>query len=193
MSYTQLEDTELTDLIRNGDEGAFAEIYQRHWMVMYNHALKMLNNEEDARDVIQDLFATVWTKAKHIQSNTNLPGYLFVTLRNKIIDLIHHRKTEAKYLDSLAAFAVAHTNETLAEITEKELLQALDREIENLPPKMKVIFEMRVKEHKSYKEIAELLDISDKTVKKQVSNAIKIIKPRLHSFAGWTIILLLTK
>jgi RNA polymerase sigma-70 factor (family 1) len=193
MSYTQLEDSELTDLIRKGDEAAFAEIYQRHWMVMYNHALKMLGNEEDARDVIQELFTTLWTKAEHIQSSINLSGYLFVTLRNKIIDLIHRRRTEAKYLDSLAAFAVEHTNETLAEITEKELMQALDLEIEKLPPKMRVIFEMRVKQHKSYKEIADVLNISDKTVKKQVSNAIKIIKPKLHSFTGWTIILLLAK
>jgi len=193
MSYTQLEDSELTDLIRKGDEAAFAEIYQRHWMVMYNHALKMLGNEEDARDVIQELFTTLWTKAEYIQSSINLSGYLFVTLRNKIIDLIHRRRTEAKYLDSLAAFAVEYTNETLAEITEKELLQTLDLEIEKLPPKMKLIFEMRVKQHKSYKEIAEVLNISDKTVKKQVSNAIKIIKPKLHSFTGWTIILLLAK
>jgi RNA polymerase sigma-70 factor (ECF subfamily) len=193
MPYKNLKDSELTDLIRTGDEVAFAEIYQRHWTVMYAHALKMLNNEEDARDAIQDLFATLWTKSKDIQSTINISGYLFVTLKNKIIDLIHHRRSEAKYLDSLAAFAVDHTNETLAALTEKELMEALDLEIQQLPPKMKVIFEMRVKQHKSYKEIAEALDISDKTVKKQVSNAIKIIKPKLNSFSSWPIILLLVK
>lgn len=193
MSYKNLKDSELTDLIRTGDEAAFAEIYHRHWVLMYSHALKMLNNEEDARDIIQDLFATLWTKGKDIQSNVNLTGYLFVSLKNKIIDLIHHRRTEAKYLDSLAAFAVEHTNETLSALTEKELMQALDVEIQQLPPKMKVIFEMRVKQHKSYKEIAESLNISDKTVKKQVSNAIKIIKPKLHGFSSWPIILLLVK
>lgn len=191
--YKQLEDNELTDLIRNGDEAAFAEIYDRHWMVMYTHALKMLNNEEDARDMVQELFVTLWAKSKEIQSSVNLSGYLFVSLKNKIIDLIHHRRTEAKYLDSLMNFAVEYTNETLAALTEKELMDALDLEIRQLPPKMKIIFEMRVKHHKSYKEIAEALNISDKTVKKQVSNAIKIIKPKLHSFAGWPVILLFIK
>ena len=187
--YHKLNDSELIDLIRKNDEGAFAEIYQRYWTIMYMHALKMLKNEDDARDVIQELFTTLWTKSNTMTSNINLSGYLYVTTRNKVLDLIEQKRVRSSHLDGLTSYIEAYGNKTEDDISEREMMQALDQEIQQLPAKMKVIFEMRVKQHKTYKEIAEALEISDKTVKKQVSNAIKIIKPRLSGFTGWPVLL----
>lgn len=187
--YHKLNDDELTDLVRESDEQAFAEIYQRYWTIMYMHALKMLKNEEDARDVIQELFTSFWSKCQSMTSSINLSGYLYTILRNKVIDLIQQKKTRSGHLESLARYIEDHHDRILENLTEKEMMQALDREIEQLPGKMKVIFQMRVKEHKTYQEISEKLKISDKTVKKQVSNAIKIVKPKLKGFAGWPMLL----
>lgn len=187
--YHKLDDNELTDLIRQNDELAFAEIYQRYWTIMYMHALKMLKNEEDTRDVIQDLFVTLWAKCQDMTSSVNISGYLYITVRNKVLDLIAQKKVRSGYLESLSAYLEEFSNKTEEDINEREMMQALDKEIAQLPPKMRVIFQMRVKEHKTYKEIAEALEISDKTVKKQVSNAIKLIKPRLNGFAGWPVLL----
>ncbi|ACU02945.1 MULTISPECIES: RNA polymerase sigma factor [Pedobacter] len=189
LEYHKLNDNELTDLVRKSDELAFAEIYQRYWTIMYMHALKMLKNEEDARDVIQELFTTLWSKCQSLTSSINLSGYLYTIVRNKVLDLIEQKKTRSIHLESLALYLEEHHNKTLEDLTEREMMQALDHEIGQLPGKMRVIFQMRVKEHKTYKEIAEALEISDKTVKKQVSNAIKLIKPKLSGFTGWPLLL----
>ena len=189
LEYHKLNDNELTELVRKSDEQAFAEIYQRYWTIMYMHALKMLKDEEDARDVVQELFTTLWSRCQTITSSINLSGYLYTIVRNKVLDLIAQKKSRAGHLESLTLYLDEHHNEILEDLTEREMMQALDHEISRLPGKMKVIFQMRVKEHKTYKEIAEALEISDKTVKKQVSNAIKLIKPKLNGFTGWPLLL----
>jgi RNA polymerase sigma-70 factor (ECF subfamily) len=186
-----LANEELISLLRDGDREAFAEIYQRYWTVMYMHALKMLKSEDDARDVVQEIFTSLWLKSKSINPDVNLAGYLFISTKNKVLDLIAQKKVRLDYLGSLTAFAEAYSNQTLACIEEKELMEALQKEIEQLPAKMKQIFEMRVNRHLTYKEIADELNISDKTVKKQISNAIKIIRPKLHHLS--VAVLLLSK
>jgi RNA polymerase sigma-70 factor (ECF subfamily) len=186
-----LIDHELVALLREGNREAFAKIYQSYWTVMYMHALKMLKSEDDARDVVQEIFTSLWLKGQLIDPDVNLAGYLFVATKNKVLDMITHKRVRLDYLGSLSTFAEAHSNQTLASIEEKELLQALQHEIDGLPPKMKRIFEMRINEHLTYTEIADKLNISDKTVKKQISNAIGIIRPKLQHLS--IAILLLSK
>ncbi|NHA03679.1 RNA polymerase sigma-70 factor [Mucilaginibacter sp. HC2] len=175
-----LIDHKLVTLLREGDKEAFTKIYQRYWMVMYMHALKMLKSENDARDIVQEIFTSLWLKRQFIDPKVNLAGYLFVATKNKVLDLITHRRVRLDYLGSLSSFTETNGNQISARIEEKELLQALQYEIERLPVKMKQIFEMRIHEHLTYIEIADKLNISDKTVKKQISNAIQIIRPKLR-------------
>lgn len=177
--HKSYSDSELLDCLKAGDQSAFAEIYERYWQVMYVHALKMLREEDDAKDLVQELFATLWTKGIDIPFNTNLSGYLYVSIRNKIINLIQQKKVRRNYLSSLALFAEETRNITFEQVSEKEILAVVEKEIQNLPSKMRQVFELSRKENLSHKEIASQLEISDKTVKKQIGYAIKIIKLRL--------------
>lgn len=181
MSYIKFTDQRLLErLVQAADKAAFTEIYERYWSVMYMHALKMLQEEEDARDAVQDLFVTLWSKAATMPSHTNLAGYLFVSLRNKVLDRLKHSRIRTDYFRSLATYIDQPRDTILEAISERELNRAFEQEIAQLPPKMKAIFELRVKEYKTYQEIAAQLRISDKTVKKQISNAIRIIRPRFQ-------------
>lgn len=187
--YRKNSDQELLSLLKEGDQSAFAEIYYRYWSLLYMHALKMLRNEEDARDVVQELFTTLWGKAGAISSGDNLAGFLYISVRNKVLDLIAHQKVRNSHLESLGLFLEQHQDTVFDALSQKDLMAILDKEIEQLPPKMKAVFKMRIKNHMSYKEIAEKLDVSDKTVKKQVNNAIKIIKLRINTISGIVILL----
>jgi RNA polymerase sigma-70 factor (family 1) len=187
----KLTDQELIVLLKTGDHVAFEEIYKRYWMIMYTHALKMLKSEDDARDVVQEVYTNLWLKSQSLHDDVNLGGYLFISTKNKVLDVIARERVRIDYTKSLIAFAELHNNTILDPIEEKELMQALKREIEQLPAKMRQIFEMRVNKNSTYKEIAEELNISDKTVKKQISNAIKIIRPKLQHFS--IVILLFAK
>jgi len=191
--FNALSDKELLFFLKEESQDAFEEIYRRYWSLMYMHALKMLKDEDDTRDVLQDAFTCLWLNRETIDENSNLAGYLYTCTRNKVLDLIARQRVRVNYIDSLASFTETNSNRIIDSITEKELTQALENEIKQLPAKMRQIFEMRIHKHLSYKEIAAELSLSDKTVKKQISNAIKVLRPKLHHLSGWAVFLLLIK
>lgn len=191
--YNILSDKELLVFLKKEGRGAFGEIYHRYWSLMYMHALKMLKDEDDTRDVLQDVFTCLWLNRETIDENSNLAGFLYTCTKNKVLDLIARQRVRVNYLDSLASFIETSGNRIIDSITEKELAQALEKEIQQLPAKMRQIFEMRIHKHLTYKEIAAELSLSDKTVKKQISNAIKMLRPKLHHLSGWAVFLLLIK
>ena len=177
--YQKHSDSALLALISEDDELAFAEIYQRYKGVLFLHAYRILGNEEEAKDVLQELFATLWTKRGTIVLKNNMSAYLYSAIRNRIFDLIAHKKVEEKYIDSLAHFIEEGECVTDQQVREKELGELIEKEIALLPPKMREVFLLSRKENLSYKEIASELRISDKTVKKQVNNALNILREKL--------------
>lgn len=178
--YRKLPDTELTTLLKDGDQFAFTEIYNRHWKLIYAHVYKMLRDEDDAKDVVQEVFGNLWLRAASIKSTANVSGLLYIAARNKVFDLIGKNKVRADYIGEIASFMSDSGNAQMDTIDEKRILEILEREIQKLPPKMREIFELSRKENLSHKEIASKLNISEQTVKKQVQNALKVIKPKLN-------------
>ncbi|WP_317171735.1 RNA polymerase sigma factor [Pedobacter panaciterrae] len=79
--YRTLSDQELTGLLKNGDQTAYAMIYQRYYRLLYIHALKKLNDEEEAKDIIQEFFTTLWTKRETILQDTNFAAFLYKSVR----------------------------------------------------------------------------------------------------------------
>jgi len=180
--YSQLSDHELVSRIREGDEASFAEVYNRFYGLLYIHAHKRLRNEEEARDVIHELFASLWAKRDSFSITTNLSGYLYSSIRNRILDMITHKKVEEKYIGSLQHY-IDHDH-TYADyrVRERDLATLIEREISFLPPKMREVFELSRKSHLSHKEIAAVLDLSEQTVRTQVKKALRILRLRLGLF-----------
>jgi len=192
--YSDFSDSELVILLKEQDHFAFTEIYNRYAVLMFYKVNQMLRDEEIAKDLVQDLFVTLWDKATSIKSDNNLAGYLYIAVRNSVLKLIQRNKLKSDFISSLAKFATEVNFETVQHIEEKELSQVVQQEIDNLPPKMKEVFELSRKEDLSHAEIAAKLGISDKTVKKQVNNALKILRQKLSAVAPFGLILLeLTK
>jgi len=182
-SYSALSDITIADLLLSGDPVAFTEIFNRYWHKMFVHALKMTGDEDEAADLVQEVFTTLWTKAQagEIQIQ-NLPGYLYMSTRNRVLNCMRQKKTQTNLEAALLSFIQDNQYSVLDKITEQELASALDNEITNLPPAMRRIFEMSRKNYLSYKEIGQALNISDNTVKKQISNAIKILRVKFGIF-----------
>lgn len=188
--YSKLTDQELAVLLKESDHDAFAEIYNRYWGLLYIHARKILQDEDDVKDVIQELFVSLWNKAGEIEFTTSLSSYLYSAVRNRIFNLIEHQKIKVNYVASIGSFMEQGEATTDALVRYRELAQLIEKEIALLPPKMREIFELSRKEYLSHKEIAERLNISDKTVRKQVNNAIRILRLRLNVSIGLIFILL---
>lgn len=176
--YSDFSDEKLTVLLKEADQIAFTEIYNRYWAEMYYHTFRMLKDEDSSKDVVQDVFSTLWLKSGTLKPDTKLSGHLYISVRNKVLNLIAQHKVRNDYLSSVATFVSQTTTEsTLYE--EREILDIVEAEIRNLPPRMQEIFNLSRKDNLSHKEIAEKLGISDQTVKKQVQNALKIIKGKV--------------
>ena len=176
--YRNFSDEELTLLLKQGDQVAFTEIYNRYWAEMYYHTFRMLKDEDSSKDVVQDVFSTLWLKSASLNISTKLSGHLYISVRNKVLNLIAQDKVRNDYLSAVAAFITQSTNDSLL-FDEREILDLVEAEILNLPPRMREIFEMSRKDNLSHKEIAKKLNISDQTDKKQVQNALKIIKNKV--------------
>lgn len=179
--YREFSDTDLSKLIKNRDRTAFTEIYERYSGVLYLHAYKLTQNTDEAEDIVQDIFIYLWDRADKLVFNTGIKSYLYSAVRYKFFNLIDHKKVVSKYQNSFNQFASKGEFITDNQIRENELNRLIEQEISRLPEKMRIVFELRRKEHFSTDEIAQLLNISDKTVKRQLANAVKILKPKFGS------------
>ncbi|SEM08232.1 RNA polymerase sigma-70 factor, ECF subfamily [bacterium A37T11] len=175
-------DAELLSLLKSGNHGVFTYIYKQYWTIMYSHALRMLKNEDDAQDVVQELFLTLYSKASTLKDGSNIESYLFITLRNKILNLIQQQKVRADYLEVLMQYPEPSANTVIASIQEKEIREAIEAEIARMPSKMREAYELSRKENLTHKEIAVQLHISEPTVKSHISHALKTIRQRLRHF-----------
>jgi len=179
-TYSTYTDPELAALLQKGDQMAFTVIYHRYERLLFLHANKKLNDPDEAKDVVQGLFVHLWNKHETLVPSTSLSGYLYTSLRNRIINMMAHKGIESEYVHAIQSFtsqkAYAATDEM---VRYNELLALIDREIARLPKKMRMVFEMSRMEQMSHKEIAERTGLSEATVKKQVQNALKIIKPKI--------------
>ena len=176
----ELSDMEIFEKFKNGSDAAFAEIYQRHWQRLYVHAYNMLDDEDEAKDIVQEIFTSFWLKGRGLDLKISLRTYFHSAVKNRILNMIEHNRIRNNYLNSLTDILFSHNNTEL-KLEEDERIKLIDQEILYLPTKMRVIFELRRTEEFSYKEIGEQLGISDKTVKKQINNAIKILKVKMLS------------
>ncbi|MDR6783784.1 RNA polymerase sigma-70 factor (family 1) [Pedobacter africanus] len=179
-AYSLLSDLELTTLLKGGDKTAYTEIYDRYIWVLLDHAYNKLRNREESKDVVQEAFTLLWSKKELLKEDENLSGYLYTTVRNTILNLFAHRKVQDKYMASMEHFAMHNTVVATDHLVREHQLKALiETEIAALPPKMREVFELSRKANLSHKEIAEQLGISEQTVSKQVTNALKILKVKL--------------
>jgi RNA polymerase sigma-70 factor (ECF subfamily) len=179
-TYSNLSDDKLIQLLKESDHAAYTEIYNRYSHLLFVHAYKKLRDEAQAKDVLQDVFATLWFKRESEIQLSNLGGYLYTTVRNRIFDLFAREQVKSKYIESLVAYLSTHTSvPTDHLVRENDLKIYIEKEIQALPPKMKQIFELSRKANLSHKEIAERLNVSENNVSKQVNNALRVLRTKL--------------
>ena len=166
-------------MFKEGQRSAYEEIYHRYWALLFNHARKMLQSDEDAKDLVQDVFSVFWLDGPTLVLQTTLSAYLYSIVRYKVFNLIDRKKVRSNYLSSLEAFIKKNEYSSEYRVREKQMEELIEKEIAALPPKMREVFELSRKANMNYREIAERLNISDNTVKKQMSNALKILRSRL--------------
>ncbi len=179
-----LTDQQLMDLLHNGDRDAFDQIFNRYWRKLFIYAGKVVRDEETAQDIVQDVFISLWQRKAALVGVDSLSSYLHGAIRYKGIGHIRANLHKSNYAASIQAFFVDGCDSLNEHIDLQDLNEVIHHEIGKLPPKMREIFIMSRMEHLSNKEIAEKLNISDKTVKKQINRALNLFRLVLDEKSG---------
>lgn len=177
--YNNLSDLDLIFLIKRDDHVAYRELFFRYTGVLYTHAYLKLQDREEARDAVQEIFLNLWTKRNGLEFQSNVSGYLYTALRNKVLNILTRNKVKSNYTGSLNTFRKNYVSETDHLARTNQLKAIVDREVQQMPEKMREIFSLSRNHQLTHREIAEKLGISENTVKNQVHSALKILRLKL--------------
>lgn len=177
------QEKELIIALRQGDEKAFNTLYKQYWKQVYNFCRLYLTNTEEAKEVVQDVFVRIWQSRDLLRENDNFKGLLFIITRNLVFNQtrksFNHDFYTLSLLEALENMPEENGYDIEKELEAKELSDYIDLLITELPPQRQKIFNLSRKEHKSYKEIADLMHLSEKTVEHQVSSALKYLRKHI--------------
>jgi RNA polymerase sigma-70 factor (family 1) len=168
-----LTDSELFTLLKQGNEAAFDEIYNRYWAILLSAAWKRVGVREAAEEIVQDLFTRLWIKRMELDVQGTPAIYLFTAVKYKVLNYYEKEAVRKKYRDHLEVPAEYSVEEA---VIAKDLAVRLEAEVAHLPIKCRAVFDLSRKQHKSHKEIAEILHISEKTVENHLTKALRLLR-----------------
>ena len=164
--------------IENLDQGSFEKLFREYFPPLMAFAGKILVDEDEAREVVQKVFISLWEKRSKIDVSTSLKSYLFTSVHNRSLNVIRDRKKFSR----LEVPEVAGEWDVSAQIESMELEEKIMEAISSLPEKCREVFQLNRFDGLKYSEIAEHLDISVKTVENQMSKALKILREKLLKY-----------
>lgn len=138
-------------------------------------ASNIVNNQTDAEEIVQDMFMAVWEKRDQLTFDDSLKNYLFTGVKNRCLN--HIKKVKLSFSDLPDEFPIASMDANVVDhIQARETEVRIQLLIDMLPTKCKQVFLMSRMHELSYKEIANILEITPKTVENQIGLALKFLK-----------------
>lgn len=159
-----------------GDKAAYIELYNRYHVQLYSAARKRGLSAEVAEEVVQDLFINLWHQRRSIHIHSSLKGYLFTSIRNLVLNQIQKESVRLRFQESLKVYMHDFDNSTEETMIAKDLEVNLGKYVLALPEKCRSVFQLSRKYHKSNKQIAVELGISEKTVENHITKAIRYLR-----------------
>lgn len=181
-TLTMYDDEELLQQMSNDDRHAFTMLYRRYWEDLFLTAAKALRSKEEAADVVQDVFLSLWKRRNEINVQSSLAAYLHTSVRYKCIHYIEKNIHRRDYLDLLGDVAINISSpdpENAFQV--KDMEETINKTVSKMPAKMQEVYKLSRQQHLSHKEIADSMSISVETVKKHIQHALNLIRTHLPS------------
>lgn len=176
---TEQERAELARSIKNGDHGAFKTFYEQHHKALFRYLMGKGISEATARDLVQKAFIYIWEQRQQIDPSKSLQAYLF---RIGYTRMLNHIRDHSKFDDNEKMPVQINANNPEDELRANELEEAIEQAIIRMPEKRSLVFEMCFIREFTYRETAESLGISIKTVENHMGLALKDIRAALQPF-----------
>lgn len=160
-------------LSKTSDQAALWQLHAHYFHRIYAYVLSIAGQKETAEEITNDIFVDIW-QGRHLLADVRKPEvYLFVCARNKAIRHLKKRSPAFESLDEIRDIECVLEKDPYELLISSEMLKCINDAIAGLPPKCRMIFRLVKENNLKYREVAELLDISEKTVENQMTIALK--------------------
>lgn len=177
----QLDQHLLTAALRRGDEATFEAVFRQWYEPLCGYVSRLTDGDfDEAEDLVQQVFVKLWERREQLDIAWSLKGYLYKTVHNTALNRLRTAKTHSKYLDFNAA--QLEKEHTPPDFAASELTERIQKALGKLPPQCRHIFELSRFEELKYREIADQLGISIKTVETQMGKALRLLRFQLAEY-----------
>lgn len=175
------DDPEMLLAIKRGDHSAFKTFFEKHHSYLYHFLLKKGLSDQQAEDLVQQAFVIIWEKRSSIDETKSLKAYLFRIAYTRMLNVFRDtaKFEEVKNLDHQEAES---ENTSEKEVEAKELGNAIEASIASMPEKRQAVFRLCFIQEFTYKEAAEFLEVSIKTIENHMGLALKDLRGKLERF-----------
>ena len=163
------------------DEAAYKELFLHCYHPLLQFANTFVHNDPVAEEIVSDVFINIWEQRQDLEEILHLKVYLYVSIKNLSLKyLLKQRKKATVSIDELEVNVKSQFHNPEEMLITKELLASYDQAVSSLPPRCKLIYKLIKEDHLKYKEIAEILNISVKTIDSQLAIALAKIAHSVH-------------
>lgn len=174
---TDLSEKELIVMVNRGHHGAFFEVYDRFKGALSYNLLRVLKDSELAEEVLQDVFLMLWEKRAELDPDRSISGYLYTSAINKTKNIYRQLATDQRMREAfLRDLESSYSSNAHLIMEEKEVKDVLYSLLDRLPPQQRKVFILCKLDGLSYREVSELLQISETTVNSHIRNANKVLQ-----------------
>ena len=180
-----------TSTFKSLDKAAFEQLFRSYFTPLCSFAQKFVHDSDEAKDIVHNVFINLWNKREHIDLETSLKSYLFQGVQNRSLNFIRDNKRLVQFDAPQNELELNKFLDSKDHLETSEAEGRINGALDDLPEKCKEIFMMNRFDGLKYREIAEKLNISVKTVETQMSRALKTLREKLSDMITTLIVLLL--
>jgi RNA polymerase sigma-70 factor (ECF subfamily) len=185
-----LSSQQLLNTLRAGDITAFEMIFKTYYQPLCNYAYSFVQDRDEAEEIVQSTFLSVWEKRADLAIHTGVKPYLYAMVRNAALNVIKHEKIKQQHASVEVAVAEKSVESVTHTVMASELEDRIYKALNKLPEQCRLVFKLSRFEELKYAEIAEQLNISVKTVENQMGKALKIMREQLKDYLPLLIVLM---
>jgi RNA polymerase sigma-70 factor, ECF subfamily len=186
-----LSEQQQIEALVTGDITAFEMLFKTYYQPLCNYAYTFLQDKEEAEEIVQTTFLSVWEKREALSIRTAVKPYLYAMVRNACLNVIKHEKIKQKHAVEEIALASPGHDSVSHSLASSELEYKIQEAMEKLPEQCRLVFKLSRFEELKYSEIAEQLNISIKTVENHMGKALKIMREQLKDYLPLLIVLMI--
>lgn len=186
----EFQDEKIASLLVVRDEAVFELVFKTHYKNLYSYAFTILKDEDEAEEMVQQVFFKLWERSEKLTIEGPIAAYLYRAVHNESLNFLKHKKVKETHRLHVVYRMKNKSEQPQEKILSKELENKFKEALNELPEQCRTVFQLSRFENLKYKEIAEKLQISVKTVENHMGKALKLLRIQLIDFLPLLFLLL---